>query len=80
MKRDHKALRNFHLKDFLRTPESAIFNFRASPLKEGTSLKTMYISKREFDQNLQLKKVEKGLKERLYYGEQHKFINVKVNQ
>jgi hypothetical protein len=61
------------LKDFLRTPESGVFNFRASPLKEGTGMKTMYISKKEFDMNLKIKKIEKGLKERLYYNEQHKF-------
>ncbi len=73
LKRDHKSMQSYHLKDFLRTPESAIFNFKASPMKEGVSIKTKYITKKEFDQNVQVKRLEKDLSKRLYYDEKRKF-------
>jgi hypothetical protein len=73
LKRDHKALTNYHLKDFLRTAESAIFNFKSSPIREGVSAKTLYISKKEMGQNVKIKKLEKGLVNRLYNQEKHKF-------
>jgi hypothetical protein len=66
-------LNKYHLKDFLRTPQSAIFNFRASPLKEGIGAKTLYVSPKEFNANLKIKRLEKDLANRLYYSQQHKF-------
>jgi hypothetical protein len=73
LKKEHKPLRNFHLKDFLRTPESCIFNFRNNPLKEGISAKTLYVSKGEYNKNMYIKKIEHGLADRLYNSEKHKF-------
>ena len=72
LKRDYKSMRTYHLKDFLRTPESCIFNFKSSPMKEGVSPKTSYLSKNEFNQNMFIKKLEKDLIRRLYHSEDHK--------
>ena len=69
-------MHSYHLKDFLRTPESCIFNFRASPMKEGISMKTLYVSKQEYEQNLSLKSLEKDLNRRLYYQSKQKGKNI----
>ena len=68
LERDHKSLKNYHLKDFLRRPESHSYNFRSSPLREGINSKTLYFSKKEHDANIQVKSLEKSLAERLYYS------------
>jgi hypothetical protein len=46
LKRDSKPMKTFHLKNFLRTSDSNIFNFRASPMKEGVAKKTLYVTKK----------------------------------
>jgi hypothetical protein len=74
LKRDYQPLSRFHLKDFLRTPEECIFNFKSNPMKEGVSAKTLYVSKKEYYQNKCLKKLENDLIRRLYHSEKHKFI------
>jgi hypothetical protein len=77
LKRDHKALSQYHLKDFLRTPESCIFNFKRNPSRDGISAKTHYVSKAEFECNQDIKNVEKGVIKRLYTNEKHKFLGAK---
>ena len=42
-------------------------------MKEGVSFKTPYISKQERNRNLNIKKFETGLLNRLYYSEKYKF-------
>ena len=81
LEKDYTPLKHLNLKKFLRTPESGNFNFRASPMREGVSTKTLYVSKQELRINQNIKKLEKGLLNRLYYSEQHKFSpkNSKVN-
>lgn len=73
LKKDHKPLNQFHLKDFLRTPESCIFNFNKNPTRNGVTARTIYVSKQEFQANQQIKKLEKNLIKRLYSDEKHKF-------
>ncbi len=73
LEKDHKSLRTFHLKDFLRRPESHSFNFRSSPMKEGMTHNTLYISKKEHDATLKIKSLEKSLADRLYYSQKQKF-------
>lgn len=77
LERNYKPLKNYHLKDFLRTPESGVFNFKADPLKEGVAVKTLYVSKKEFDRNQSIKALEKNIVRRLYYSEKHKFLGNK---
>lgn len=79
MKRSHQPLKNYHLKDFLRTPESCIFNFKANPLKEGIRIKTHYLSKKEFEYNCSIRNLEKGLMNRLYTSHQNKRNNTSMN-
>jgi hypothetical protein len=74
LERDHKSLKTYHLKDFLRRPESHSFNFRSSPMREGVNNKTLYLSRKENNQNQKIKSIEKDLAERLYYSEKKKFI------
>jgi hypothetical protein len=73
LKRDHKSLNNYHLKDFLRTPQSAVFNFKPSSYKEGAG-KCVYISTQQFKLNTKIKQLEKSLTDRLYYSEKRKFL------
>lgn len=73
LERDHKSLKTYHLKDFLRRPESQIFNFRASPMREGINNKTLYLSKKEYSQNCRIKSLEKDLVDRLYYSQTCKY-------
>lgn len=72
LKKNHLSLKNYNLKDFLRTPESCIFNFKSNPLKEGVRIKTHYLSKNEFENNNSIRNIEKGLINRLYTSQQHK--------
>jgi len=73
LERDHKSLKTYHLKDFLRRPETHSFNFRSSPLREGVNAKSLYISKKEFDSNVQIKSLENSLADRLFYSHKPKF-------
>ncbi len=74
LKKDHKPLNQYHLKDFLRNAEIS----RGKPAKlldsQGRVITTRYLSKFEMSQNYELKKLEKGLVDRLYIKEKHKFI------
>jgi len=63
------------LKDFLRRPESHSFNFKSSPMREGVSPKTLYVSKKEYNANLKIKSLEKNLAERLYYSVKPKILD-----
>ncbi len=65
LKRDHKPLSNYHLKDFLRTAKTAATTFR--PVTDYG--KVTFVTPRQFQQNKQTKKLEKGLTQRLYYSE-----------
>ncbi len=76
LKRDHKSLHQFHLKDFLRTPQSCIFTYHSNVTKDGSHAQTYYVSKAEYDSNQQTKKIEKGLINRLYTQEKHKFTSL----
>ena len=73
LERDHKSLKTYHLKDFLRRPESNSFNFRSSPLREKLNNKTLYLSKKEYNANVKIKSLEKSLADRLYYSQKPKF-------
>jgi len=75
LERDHKSLKTYHLKDFLRRPESHSFNFKSSPMREGVSPKTLYVSKKEYNANLKIKSLEKNLAERLYYSVKPKILD-----
>ncbi len=77
LERDHKAMKNYHLKDFLRNTHSSKFNFSCDPVKEGVHSKTLYVSRNQFNQENQIKLLEKDLKDRLYYNEQYKFMDNK---
>lgn len=79
LKKNFVSLSQYHLKDFLRTPDSCIFNFKCNPLKEGIRCKTLYVSQKEFNKNNHIKSIEKGLKTRLYKNEKHKFIPPQIN-
>lgn len=72
LKYNHLALNKFHLQDFLRTPDSCIFNFQSNPLKEGVRIKTHYISKDEMRHETSIREVEKGLIKRLFTQENKK--------
>jgi hypothetical protein len=67
-------MKTYHLKDFLRIPESSIFNFTAHPMKEGVAKKTLYVTKKEMVHNYQIKKLEHNLNTRLYYNTKNKQI------
>ena len=69
-----KSLNQYRLKDFLRTPESCIFNFKSNPMKEGYRAKTIYVSEKELSRNKHIKTIENGLVKRLYKDEKYKFI------
>ena len=56
LKRESKALSNYHLKDFLRTPDSCILEFH-----QPSFGKRRYVSRDEFRINQILKKMKKGL-------------------
>jgi hypothetical protein len=73
LERDHKSLKTYHLKDFLRRPESHSFNFRSSPMREGVSPKTLYVSQKEHNANMKMRSIEKSLADRLYYSHKQKF-------
>jgi len=66
LERDHKPLKNYHLKDFLRNEGGNNVNFMASAMQEGVRPKTLYISKKEFSVIKSIKNLEKSLEERLY--------------
>ena len=70
-----KSLNQYRLKDFLRTPESCIFNFKSNPMKEGYRAKTIYVSEKELSRNKHIKTIENGLVKRLYKDEKYKFIH-----
>jgi hypothetical protein len=74
LKRDNKSLSQFHLKDFLRTPESCIFQFHSNRTSTGKSANTIYISKQEHLLNQSKKSLERDLINRLYSKEKHKFL------
>lgn len=74
LKRDSKALNEFHLKDFLRTPESCIFEFKKNQTKDGRIANTHYISQKQKEMNDYLSKNQRGVIQRLYDNERHKFI------
>jgi hypothetical protein len=78
LEKDHKSMKTYHLKDFLRRPESHSFNFRSSPMREGIKEKTLYISQKEHGAHKQLKSIEKSLSDRLYYSEIHKFTTKEI--
>ena len=67
LERDHKALKNYHLKDFLRNENGNSVNFYASAMREGVKPKTLYISKKEYSVAKSLKYLEKDLEDRLYH-------------
>ena len=67
LERDHKALKNYHLKDFLRSERGNSVNFIASPMIEGVRPKTLYISRKEYGLIKSVKSLEKNLEERLYH-------------
>lgn len=69
LKRESKALSNYHLKDFLRTPDSCILEFH-----QPSFGKRRYVSRDEFRINQILKKNEKGIIDRLYNKEKDKFL------
>jgi hypothetical protein len=73
LEKDYKPLKEYHPKDFLRTPESCIYNFKSNIKKNGNMAKTVYVSKEEFCLNNTLKSIEKGLVNRLYWAEKPKF-------
>ena len=70
----YKSISQYHLKDFLRTPDSCIFNFKSNPLKEGIRAKTIYVSQKEMNNTKHIKTIENGLVDRLYKKEKYKFI------
>jgi hypothetical protein len=70
LKREAKPLTNYHLKDFLRTPDSCILEYKPS----SSSGRRHFVSKKEFEFNEQLRKNQRGIIERLYNRERHKFI------
>ena len=74
LEKDHKPLKNYHLKDFLRREGGNSVNFVANPMKEGIKAKTLYISKKEFNTIKNIKSLEKNLEDRLYHP---KDINAK---
>ena len=74
LERDNKSVKSYHLKDFLRPGEQK-FNFFNDPMKEGVQKKTLYESKKAFHAGNNNGNLEKNLAERLYYNEEHKFID-----
>ena len=74
LEKDHKPLKNYHLKDFLRNERGNSVNFLASGMAEGVKPKTLYISKKEYSVIKSIKYLEKDLEERLY---QPKDVNSK---
>ena len=67
--RNHKSLNEITLKDFLRNSKYD------NPKSEGANPKARYISKAEIESNQLLKRLEKGLINRLYTSQKHKFKN-----
>lgn len=67
LRHDHKALAQYHLKDFLRTPEQCLYDFQDNPTnKNGIRIKTHFLSKREWLHNEYLRKIQNGTVKRLY--------------
>jgi len=66
LERDHKSLKAFHLKDFLRREGGNNVNFLACPIKEGIRPKTLYLSRKAYSVIKSIKILEKNLEERLY--------------
>lgn len=75
LERDQMPLKNFHLKEFLRKPNSTNFNFYNDPMKEGVQEKTLYETKKAFFNGNKNRELEKQLADRLYYNEQDKFLD-----
>ncbi len=75
LEKEHKSLRSYHLKDFLRNTHSGRFNFSCDPVREGIHSKTLYLSRGQLMQENQMKSLEKSLADRLYYNEQYKFMD-----
>jgi hypothetical protein len=73
LERDYKPLKEYHPKDFLRTPQSCIYNYKSNLKTNGKMAKTVYVSKDELILNNTIKSVEKGLINRLYWEEKPKF-------
>lgn len=73
LKKETKALKEFKLKDFLRIPEECIFEFKPRHTLTGLK-KVVYISKSQMENNKCLQKNQKGIINRLYSREKHKFI------
>lgn len=78
LEKDHRPLKTYELKTFLRNSKSTKFNFNCDPLKEGVQSKSLYISKNEFNNENKIKSLEKDLANRLYYSETYKFMNNKL--
>jgi hypothetical protein len=80
LERDYKPLKEYHPKDFLRTPSSCIYKFKSNLKSNGSMAKTVYVSKEELNFNNTIKNMEKRLINRLYWSEKPKFTrNVKIN-
>lgn len=60
----------FHLKDFLRKPESCIYQFHNNTNKKG---KTLLFSQDSLKMNHHLRYIQKGIIKRLYTQEKYKF-------
>jgi hypothetical protein len=73
LERDYKPLKEFHPKDFLRTPSSCIYKFKSNVKSNGTMAQTVYVSKEELCFNNSIKNIEKNLINRLYWSEKPKF-------
>lgn len=72
--RESKPLSQYHLKDFLRTADSCILEYDNPMTKSGKLGRRHFVSKAEFKHNQMLKKNERGIIDRLYNKEKHKFI------
>lgn len=69
LKRESKAMANYHLKDFLRTPDQCVLEFH-----KPSAGHRHYVSRDEYRINQILKKKERGIIDRLYIKEKHKFL------
>ena len=75
LEKNHKSLKSYHLKDFLRKNNSESILFHTNHLKEWVNPKTLHFTKKENEFFHQKKNLEKELVDRLYYSEAFKFTN-----
>lgn len=68
LKRESKPLSKYHLKDFLRTAEQCVLEYKPANGKRH------FVSRDEYRINQILKKNERGIIDRLYTKERYKFI------